>query len=96
MISSYTRGNEGGVLSEAGFSGWVGLGMEVVVRIEIWGIFGFRTIERPWASVGAGSHPRIGARGRVLRNAQCAVSRDRVAVTTNGFLGDKVLGFTRS
>ena len=31
-----------------GFSGWVGLWMEVVVRIEIWGIFGFRTIERRW------------------------------------------------
>ena len=48
------RVDEGGVLSEAGFtgwggfSGWVGLWMEVVVRIGIWGIFGFRTIERPW------------------------------------------------
>ena len=52
MVSSRPRGNEGGVLSEAGFtgwggfSGWVGLWMEVVVRIEILGIFGFRTIER--------------------------------------------------
>ena len=54
MYSSCLCGNEGGVLSEAGFSGWggfsgwVGLGMEVVVRIEILGSFGFRTIERPW------------------------------------------------
>ena len=54
MFSSYMRVDEGGVLSEAGFtgwggfSGWVGLWMEVVVRIGIWGIFGFRTIERPW------------------------------------------------
>ena len=54
MFSSYPCGNEGGVLSEAGFagwggfSGWVGLGMEVVARIRIGGIFGFRTIERPW------------------------------------------------
>ena len=56
MFRSCTRGNEGWVLSEAGltgwggFSGWVGLWMEVVVRIGIWGIFGFRTIERPWTS----------------------------------------------
>ena len=54
MFSSCICGNEGGVLSEAGFSGWggfsgwVGLWMEVVVRIGIWGIFGFRTIEWPW------------------------------------------------
>ena len=45
MFRSYPRGNEGGVLSEAGFSGWggfsgwVGLWMEVVVRIGIWGDF---------------------------------------------------------
>ena len=25
-------------------------------------------IERPWASAGAGSHSRVGARGRVLRD----------------------------
>ena len=59
MFSSYMRVDEGGVLSEAGFSGWggfsgwVGLWMEVVVRIGIWGIFGFRTIEWPWTSCGS-------------------------------------------
>ena len=40
--------SEAGFTGWGGFSGWVGLWMEVVVGIGIWGIFGFRTIERRW------------------------------------------------
>ena len=51
MCTSYPRGNEGGVLSEAGFSGWVGGWVEVVVRIGIWGIMGCECSSRPQSTL---------------------------------------------